>query len=157
MNRVTDFRYNDIVLYSKHWYEHSDDIVDDLGYIFSKIYAFTPKTEHAVARMMLQALDCLYKELDIPNDCPGRWYNTHFLFEDEVDTRMSILNVSRDMAVILLVLNIFSTLSKEEIRLNCPVYGKKEHFRMGSMFGHSNLSMTYKEMNRIAKQTFAEQ
>ena len=35
MKAIENFRYNDLVLYCKHWYKHSDNILDDLGYIFS--------------------------------------------------------------------------------------------------------------------------
>lgn len=43
---------------------------------------------------------------------------------------------------------------REEIILKRPHYGKKEHFRLGNMVRDYPISMTYAEMNRIAKRTF---
>ena len=151
---VKNFVYNDIVLYAKGWYERSESITDDLGYLFSKVYAWTPKTEKEVSYMMLRALDRLYVELNIPSDCPAKWFNTHASFEEEVNKRMSIYEYSREMAIIYLVLAVFQGLSKDEIQLIAPKYGKREHFRMGSLFGKNPISMTYTEMNRRAKKMF---
>ena len=105
---LTNFVYNDIVLYSKGWYQRSENICEDLGYLLSKVYAWTPKTEQEVSHMMLRALDRLYRDLDIPRDnCPARWFNSHASFEEEVNKRMHFYNISREMAIIYLVLAIF--------------------------------------------------
>ena len=58
------------------------------------------------------------------------------------------------MSVILVVHSILQRLGTNEIKLNPPVYGKKEHFRMGQFFGEYPISMTYTEMNRIARKVF---
>ena len=155
---VTDFIFNDIVLYAKCWYEHSDNIVDDLAYLFSKVYAWKPKDEKEVARFMLRAVDKLYDEMLIrfDSECNGRLNNSFASFAGEIDRREWLYGCSRDMAIILWGLNIFAELSVNEIKLNKPHYGKKEHFRLGSMFGKRNISMTYKEMNRIADEHFKD-
>ena len=155
--RIENFVYNDIVLYCKGWYQSSGNICDDLGYLLSKIYGWTPKTEYEVALFMLQILDKTYKELGGVEVCgDGKFYTSHYAFECEVLNRMRVYNVSRDMAIILVVRSILQTLTKAEIKLNKPHYGKKEHFRMGGLFCEYPISMTYKEMNRIAEQKFKE-
>jgi len=151
---IKNFTFNDIVLYAKGWYERSEDIVADLGYLLSKIYGWAPKREHDVAMMMLRVLDKLYIELDLPRDTSARWYASHFQFEEEVEHRMSLYEYSRDKAIITLVLCILQELEMSEIELNAPHYGKKEHFRMGCLFGKNPISMTYKEMNKRAEQMF---
>ena len=151
---IKDFTFNDIVLYAKGWYERSEDIVADLGYLLSKIYAWTPTREHDVAMMMLRVLDKLYIELELSrNTCP-KWYASHFQYEEEIEHRMSLYECSRDKAIITLVLCILQGLERTEIELNPPHYGKKEHFRMGCLFGKNPISMTYKEMNKRAEQMF---
>lgn len=157
MVKVKDFIYNDIVLYSKGWYEHND-VIEDLGYLFSKIYAWYPKKESEIASKMLRALDVWYEKAEIPHGyCVARWYNTHLAFEEEIRHRIHFYDQSRDMAIIQLVLGIFQGLMRDEIQLTPPHYGKKEHFRMGNLFGEKYpISMTYTQMNRIANASFKE-
>ena len=149
---VRDFIFNDIVLYAKNWYEHSENIVDDLSYLFNRIYAWKPKNEKEVARFMLRAIDKLYDEMGLKFESKyhGRFLNSCAAFSEEIDNRQWLYNCSRDMAIILWALSVFVGLSKDEIKLNKPHYGKKEHFRLGCIFGKRPISMTYKEMNRIA-------
>lgn len=155
---IENFRFNDLVLYCKHWYKHSDNILDDLGYIFSQIYAWTPKTEEEVAHFMLRAVDVLYDELGIKFDSErnGHYNNSFASFQAEIKNRMRLYQVSYDMACIYWAINVFSQLSRNEIKLNPPVYGKKEHFRMGGLFSEHPISMTYTEMNRIAIKAFSK-
>lgn len=156
MKQITDFIYNDVVLYAKGWYECSNNICEDLDYIFSKIYGWTQPTEQEVSHRMMIVLDRLYEAADVTKkDCPYCWYMSHALFEEEVRKRISFYkDCSRDMAIILTVLSILQGLSKDDIKLNAPHYGKKEHFRMGSLCGKNPISMTYTEMNRLAQQMF---
>ena len=156
MKQITDFKYNDVVLYAKGWYERSGNICEDLDYIFSKIYGWTQPTEQEVSHRMMIVLDRLYEAADVTKkDCPYCWYMSHALFEEEVRKRISLYkDCSRDMAIVLTVLSILQGLSKDDIKLNAPHYGKKEHFRMGSLCGKNPISMTYTEMNRLAQQMF---
>lgn len=149
---ITDFIYNDIVLYCKGWYQKNGNMLEDLGYLFSKLYTWTPKTEKEISHMMLIALDKLCDNIDKPN--PYRFYNKHAIFMEELHKYMSLYEVSMDMAIIYLVRKVFQGLSKEEIKLKAPHYGKKEYFRMGSLFGTNPISMTYAEMNRRAQKVF---
>lgn len=156
---IKNFVYNDIILYSKGWYEKSEDILDDLGYLFNKIYGHVDKSEIGISHLMLVVLDRLYIDLNLPNDNVGaKWYKSHALFEEELNNKMRFYNISREKAIIYLVMSVLSDLSNKEIELNPPIYGKKEHFRLGSMFGKKYpISKTYKEMNKIAQKVFKEQ
>ena len=156
MKKVTKFIYNDIVLYAKGWYERSGNICEDLDYMFSKIYGWTSPRENEVAHRMLKVLDRLYKEAEIFSDKsqPISWLTTHSAFESEIRNRISICECSRDIGIIYVVLGVLQGLSKDEIELEPPYYGRKEHFRMGSLFGHNPISMTYTEMNRRAEKMF---
>lgn len=144
---IKDFMYNDIVLYCKGWYQKDDNMLEDLGYLFSKIYAWTPKTEKEIAPMMLRVLD----EFNVKS---GRNIYSLYSFFSELHKYMSLYDISLDKAIILYVRSILQSLSKDEIKLNAPHYGKKEYFRMGSLWGRLPISMTYTEMNRIANRMF---
>jgi len=156
MKQIVNFTYNDIVLYAKGWYERNDNICEDLDYLFSKIYGWTSPREDEVSHRMMIVLDRLYEAADVTKkDCPYCWYMSHALFEEEVRKRMSLYkDCSRDMAIIYTVISVLQGLSKDEIKLNPPHYGKKEYFRMGSLCGKNPISMTYTEMNRRAQQMF---
>lgn len=155
---IRNFTYNDIVLYAKGWYERSDNICDDLGYLLDEIYGWCPIEEDEVARYMLHVLDSLYDELQkdgVDIRLNGRWYGSHKRFEEEVRHRMVMYKQTRDKAIIYLVLSILQELTKDEIELKKPVYGKKCHFRMGQLFGgRFPISMTYTTMNKVASKMF---
>lgn len=154
---IKNFRFNDIVLYAKGWYQSpKGNVVEDLGYLFSKIYAWNKVSESDVAYFMLIVLDKIYEELGINNKSERWWLVSHSSFELEVRRRMSIYEFSRDRAIISVVLGILQNISKDDIILNPPHYGKKERFRLGKLFGTYPISQTYKEMNKIAKETFSK-
>ena len=155
---IRNFTYNDIVLYSKGWYERSDNICDDLGYLLDEIYGWCPIEEDEVAMYMLHVLDKLYDELQkdgVDIRLNGRWYGSYKRFEEEVRHRMVMYKQTRDKAIIYLVLSILQELSRDEIELKKPVYGKKCHFRMGQLVGgRFPISMTYTTMNKVASKMF---
>ena len=152
---IENFRFNDIILYCKGWYQtpEGDTIIDDLSYLFEKIYAWTPNNEEEVAKLMLRVLDKLQDESCIKFD-PWSGVNNFTGFYDGVKRNMQLYHCSFDMAIIWFVYAILQGLSEDEIKLNRPVYGKKEHFRMGNLFSRHPISMTYKEMNNRAIKAF---
>ena len=164
-NRITNFRFNDIVLYSKGWYEPTENILNDLGYLFSKVYGWNATEvyknketiEEEIARMMIKAIDYLYelKGIKFDTNFNGRWSNSFTSFMGEINKRMRLNNtLTFNMACIQWAMFIFSQLADDEIKLNPPHYDKHEHFRKGMMFGKHPISMTYTEMNRIAQEAF---
>ena len=145
---IKDFVFNDIVLYAKGWYERSEDIVDDLSYLFSKIYAWTPKDEEEVATFMLKVMDAVY------NECPDKNRGLYY-FHQEIKRREWLYEVSYNRAIILWVMAELWDLKVDEIKLKAPHYGKKEKFRLGMPFGGKYpISMTYTSMTRIAEKAF---
>ena len=160
MKKIENFLYNDIVLYSKGWYRSKEDIAwKDLAYFFHKIYAFPLKSESEVALLMLLVLEKLHKELELdrdPEKVSARWLSTPYRLEQEIRRIMLLYDYDRDRATIQAVLNVLHVLSNEEIKLKRPVYSKKFPFRLGGCFVKYAISMTYKEMNRIAIKTFGE-
>ena len=147
---ITNFLFNDIVLYCKGWYQtpKGDTMLDDLGYLFSKIYAWTPKTEEDIAHFMVIVLDRLYSEMKLEhNDSFSKLFG-------EINRNIRLYQCSFDMAIILYVHSILQRLSTDEIKLNAPHYDKKEHFRLGMLMGEYPISQTYTEMNRIAQKAF---
>lgn len=154
---IENFVYNDIVLYCKGWYQtpKGDTILDDLGYLFGEIYAWKPKTEEEIAHFMMRVLDKLYDEQDIRFNSES-WIHNFAGFHAEIKRNMRMYNCSFDMATIWVVHSILQGLKRDEIKLNPPVYGKKKHFRMGQFFGEYPISMTYKEMNKIATKAFSD-
>ena len=127
--------------------------MDDLGYLFGKIYAWTPKSEGDISHFMLRVLDELYSEKHLTFE-NGAYMRCFSSFMGEIRKDMKLYDVSFDMAVILEVMSILSKLSREEIKLIPPHYGKKEHFRLGCLLGKYPISMTYAEMNRRAQEAF---
>lgn len=146
---IKDFIYNDIILYCKGWYYKNNNMLEDLGYLFSKIYAWTPTKEEDIAPMMLRVLDKLNTEI-------SKKVSLYDVY-NEIHRRVSLYNISYNKAIILYVRSILQGLSRDEIKLNPPHYGKKEYFRMGTLFGEiPPISMTYTEMNKIAQKIFRD-
>lgn len=150
---ITNFKFNDIVLYAKGWYKHSDDIDADLGYLLSKIYGWTPTKVEDIAHFMLIILEHVY-------ETQGKKFSSDYLcsftsFWNELERYSNLYQCcTYNRAIILLVLSRLQELSKDEIKLNPPHFGKKEHFRLGMAFGEYPISQTYKEMNRITQKFF---
>ena len=94
-NKIENFTFNDIVLYSKGWYQSSEgDMIDDLSYIFKNIYNVCSPNEKEVSHFMLRALDNLCEEKNIQfGHNQYRWYTTHARFEEEVERRMYLYEV----------------------------------------------------------------
>lgn len=102
---------------------------------------------------MLRVLDELYSEKHLTFE-NGAYMRCISSFMREIRKDMKLYDVSFDMAVILELMSILSRLSREEIKLIPPHYGKKEHFRLGCLLGKYPISMTYAEMNRRAQEAF---
>ena len=142
---IENFTYNDIILYAKGWYKR-EDIVKDLAYIFGQIYGWVSESEHEIAYKMLRVIDRIDEEL---KDTKYQRVNLQRFYSEVHDHYVCLYNVSFDMGIILWCLSRMLELNREYIKLNPPHYGKKEHFRMDG-----KPSMTYAEMNRIAKKMF---
>ena len=148
---IKNFIFNDIVLYAKGWYEKID-LYEDLGYLLSKIYGWTPKKDDELAYFMLNVIERIYEEQD--KKFSSGYLCSFASFWNEVNKYSDIYECTYNRAIILLVLSRLQELTKDEIKLNPPYYGRKERFRMGCLFGKYPISMTYAEMNRRAQKVF---
>ena len=84
MEKIKDYTFNDIILYAKGWYKGTDNICEDLGYFFSKIYWVSDYNEGTIAMRMLHLLDDIYNKLSLnrnPERLAGKWLATHSQFE----------------------------------------------------------------------------
>lgn len=159
MEKIKDYTFNDIILYAKGWYKGTDNICEDLGYFFSKIYWVNNPNEKHISILMLKVLDDIYVKLGLnrnPGQVAGKWLTTHTQFENEVNRLMYLYTCSRELAIIYAVLGVLHSMTCDEIELKPPVFGKKERFRLGCIGYDYPISQTYKEMNRIAQKFFAK-
>lgn len=153
MEKIKNFVFNDVVLYAKYWYEHTN-IIDDLGYIFGEIYGLpSDMTEAEVAEISLRVLDKLCEEYHA-RGIHNKWYMSFYQFENKVSNNKGLYECSRELAVIRTVLSILCDMELTDIELNKPVFGKDKHFRLGNMFIKYPKSMTYTNMNKHAEKFF---
>ena len=102
---------------------------------------------------LLKALDLIYTYLDEEDKRNGRWLCSHKAFRDETKKYMSLYNVSEEYAIALMIHGILQCMSKDEIKLNKPVY-KRGSWRLGRWDDKPSISMTYKYMNSRASKMF---
>lgn len=167
MKQIQNFRFNDLVLYSKGWYEtfsertgiinNEDGFFEDLEKAIKMNHNYwypDHMTKDEVIEYLLKALDIIYTYLDENDKKCGRWYYTHSAFRNEVKHRMWLYDCSEEYAIALLVHGVLQGLTKDEIKLNKPIY-KKGNWRLGSQNEKMPAySMTYKYMNSRASQMF---
>lgn len=152
---IENFRYNDIVLYCKGWYYKDGNMLEDLGYLFSKIYGWVPTDVKDIAYFMLRAYTTyLYESgqthnYDAFNDSIAN-------FQRNINDYMRLYECDFNMACIKWVRSFFVQVDVKTIKLNRPVYGKKCYFRLGPCDANKGISMTYKHMNDIAIKTFCK-
>lgn len=159
MEKLENYKFNDIVLYAKGWYKTSDNICEDLGYFFSKVYWVSNYNEGHIAMLMLRLLDDLHDKFNLSRNhekVAGKWLATHIQFESEVRHLSFLYGYNRDKAIIHAVLGVLQTMTCDEIKLNPPKFGKKEKFRLGCIGDDYPISQTYTEMNRIVQKHFAK-
>lgn len=151
---ITDFIYNDIVLYCKGWYYKDGNMLEDLGYLFSKIYGWVPTTIKEIAYFMLRAYtDYLYESGETHNyDAYQDWLTR---FHREINDYMCLYHCDFNMACIRWVKFNFVQVGMKTIKLNRPIYNKKQYFRLGGKYANKQ-GMTYKHMNDIAINTFCK-
>lgn len=156
MKKITDFPFNDVVLYSKGWYIRTDNIFDDIKKCIEEdnIYnTWDNMSPRDICSYMLRCLDKIYTYLDDNDKRNGRWLYSHAAFLDKIEHNMKFYNKTYEEAIVCTVLSILSELSVDEIELKKPKYGKGRR-RMGGMFQNYPISMTYTQMNKIAKKFF---
>jgi hypothetical protein len=166
MKQIENFRFNDLVLYCKGWYEaywertsernNKDMFFADLerAIKMNKDYWYPDKmSKDEVIGYLLKALDLIYTYLDDEDKRNGRWLCSHKAFRDETKKYMSLYNIDEEYAIALMIHGILQCMSKDEIKLNKPVY-KRGSWRLGRCDDKPSISMTYKYMNSRASKMF---
>ena len=156
MKRIENFRFNDLVLYSKGWYESSGDFYADLEkYIrMNDDYYYDPKpfSETTLVRYMTKALEAVldyYTEDEKKNS----QYASISKFFDLANHNMWLYNTNFNGGVIYTIYGFLQGLDKNQIKLTPPVYGKGRP-RYGGW--EKKQGMTYKQMNNIVKKFFKD-
>lgn len=151
MRTIENFRFNDVVLYAKGWYEHSEDFMKDLDkYIRMNENYYYPRkmSEIDIMDYMLIALDIVYRHCtpeELKYNC---LYHSHAVFLEKVRRNQAIYKVNFEHAVCLIVYSILQGLSTEQIKLNAPRYDKRHRYGGGLFSRGPKHGMTYKEMYR---------
>lgn len=151
---IKNFRYNDIILYCKghlirkdiiksgHIKVTNDDIIKDLGYLFSEIYGLCNLEESDIAHFMLRALDVYYKEAGVNFESETKDRNFATMHQD-ITNFMKFDKLTYNQACIRWVMSIFRwKIDMSTIELNPYHYAKNKLFR-----ARGPISMTYTEMN----------
>lgn len=151
MRTIENFRFNDVVLYAKGWYEHSEDFMKDLDkYIrMNENYYYPSKmSDIDIMNYMLQALDIVYEHCT-PEELKCNYLcHSHAVFLERVRRDQDIYKVSFEHAVCIIVYSILQSLDCVQIKLNPPRYDKR-HRHGGGLFSRGpKHGMTYKEMYR---------
>ena len=151
MKQITNFRFNDVVLYAKGWYEHTENFMKDLEkYIRMNNDYWYPKemSDTDIMNYMLKALDIVYAHCDAEELKNHFLYHSHGAFLERVRYKQSFFNVSFEYAACLIVYGILQGLDRSQIELNAPRYDKKHRYGGGLFSKKSTHGMTYKEMYR---------
>lgn len=169
MEKIKNFEWNDLVLYSKGWYDNDTHTEDEF---FDRIEAvikmngnrsYMEKMRRSdIMRWLFNAHDQITRHLSDEEKMNPYWRATPWNFYNEVKEWMRRSEqyynekISMDYASARVILDVMSNMTKEQIEIRKPVYGKGK-MRIGSMFGGKRpVSLTYTQMNREAEQVFGK-
>lgn len=169
MKRITNFEWNDLVLYSKGWYENDTNTEDEFFDRIETIIKMNTNRSYEskmhrsdIMHMLFNAHGQIISHLsDKEKDCPF-WCATPAYFYDAVSNWMRRADwyynekISLDYASARVILDVMSNMTTEQIEMRKPIYGKGR-LRMGTMFGEQRpISLTYTQMNREAEKVFGK-
>lgn len=169
MEKITNFEWNDLVLYSKGWYDNNTNTEDEF---FNRIETiikmngnrsyYDKMSREEIMHMMLNAHRQIISRLNDDEKQTPFWAATPETFYQQVKDWMRRAEwyyntkISFDYATARVILDVMSQLTLEQIDLKKPVYGKGR-LRMGTMFGETRpISLTYTQMNREAEKVFGK-
>ena len=149
MEQVRNFRFNDLVLYCKGWYEGTNDMfVDFERYIrMNEDYFYPPKmSRQDIIQYSLKAIDLVFDRLT-KEERSNHYLGTMAKFYDYVRHKMWLYNKDFEETLLFVVHEFLHGLDRKQIELIPPTYGKgKPKIGWGYKQG-----MTYKEMNNKVK------
>lgn len=156
MKKITNFTYNDVVLYAKGWYQRTDNVFNDIKECIEEdnyYITWDKMSPKDICGHMLRCLDKIYDYLDNDDKKNGRWLCSHAAFLEKIEHNIKFYGNTYEEAIVYTVLSILAGLSVDEIELKAPKYGKGRR-RIGGILGNYPISMTYKEMNKLAQLSF---
>lgn len=156
MEKITNFTYNDVVLYAKGWYQRTDNVFNDIKECIEEdnyYITWDKMSPKDICGHMLRCLDKIYDYLDDDDKKNGRWLCSHAAFLEKIEHNIKFYGNTYEEAIVYTVLSILAGLSVDEIELKAPKYGKGRR-RIGGILSNYPISMTYKEMNKLAQLSF---
>ena len=149
MEQLRNFRFNDLVLYCKGWYEGTNDIfVDFERYIrMNEDYFYPPKmSRQDIIQYSLKAIDLVFDRLT-KEERSNHYLGTMAKFYDYVRHKMWLYNKDFEETLLFVVHEFLQGLDRKQIELIPPTYGKSKP-KIGWSYKQG---MTYKEMNNRVK------
>ena len=169
MEKIKDFEWNDLVLYSKGWYENYSSNEDEFFAEIEKVIRLNENRFYerkmrkaTIMHFLFSAHEQIISHLtecerEIPHWCatPKYFYDRVKEFMWRAETFYGNM-VSTDYACARVIIQVMSELTNDQIEFKRPVYGKGR-LRIGSMFGGRRpISLTYTQMNREAERSFGK-
>lgn len=165
MEQIKNFEWNDLMLYSKGWYESTGNLAADVAICLEKNEnrmirvrnKMSEESKKYVAKLLMDVvMPSFYKLMADDKDIMlGRATSpssSHFYERISEIMRWDEKTTFHD-AVIYDCVTIFRYIPKSKIKLNKPVYGKGRRRISGILHTYPK-STTYKTMNRIASKFF---
>ena len=169
MKKITNFEWNDLVLYSKGWYDNNTNTEHEFFNRIESIIKMNTNRSYydkmqrdEIMGMLFNAHNQIISHLNDEERKTPFWCATPAYFYEAVKDWMRRADwyynekISLDYASARVILDIMSNMTTEQIELRKPVYGKGK-MRIGTMFGKQRpISLTYTQMNREAEQVFGK-
>lgn len=167
MDKIKDFEWNDLVLYSKGWYENYSSNEDEFFTEIEKVIRLNKNRSYerkmwksTIMHFLFSAHEKIISHLSESERTSPHWCATPKTFYEEVSNFVRRAKmyynteVSMDYACARVIIQVMSELTNDQIELKRPVYGKGR-LRIGSMWGERRpISLTYTQMNREAEKCF---
>ena len=157
MSKYT-FRLNNFVLYSKGWYRSVESEID----AFQMYKRILELDDHPYITCMNDVIQILMTEFTSFNDfCKeNKLFNYNMLtFFNRVNDLMTFYKLDFQTAMVEVIRSFFRDAEGKYINLKPPHYNRKLYKKgimFSSLFSFKKKGQTYKEQNRIAKETFKQ-
>lgn len=168
MKKIENFEWNDLVLFSKGWYENDANTEDEFFKCVENVIKLNEnrsfeKNMHRddIMNMMFNVHTQILNHLTDEEKKSPYWCATPKYFYDAVKgwIRRSKMyyneDISFDYASARVILDIMSDMTKDQIEMKKPVYGKGR-LRIGKIDNKDPMSISYKQMNKMATEFFGE-
>ena len=169
MEKITNFEWNDLVLYSKGWYDNNTNTETEFFNRIEEVIKLNTNRSYCdkmsrddIMKMLFNAHGQIVSHLTDEEKKSPYWCATPKYFYEAVKGWMRRAewyynqSISLDYATARVILDIMSDMTTEQIEMKKPVYGKGR-LRIGTLFGEPKpISFTYTQMNREAEKVFGK-